>query len=75
LVHAAFCLRHIRDRVCVPRDMSGPAARQLRAHLNSAADQLDGRLSAGAVTAKWRGMAIQTASRRDVDPAIFHGKH
>lgn len=33
-------LAYLRDRIGVPRDMSYPAARQLRAHLNWMADQL-----------------------------------
>ena len=33
-------LAYFRDRIGVPRDMSYPAARQLRAHLNWVADQL-----------------------------------
>ena len=33
-------LAYVRDRVGVPRDMSYPAARQLRAHFNWIADGL-----------------------------------
>lgn len=37
----ALSLRHIRDRVNVPRDMGFPAARQLRATLDTMANVLD----------------------------------
>jgi len=34
------CLEYLRERVSVPRDMTLPEARQLRAHLNWLADEL-----------------------------------
>jgi glutathione S-transferase len=74
-------LRYTRDRICVPRDMSFTAARQLRAHLNKASNQITAgpvvaaneqcRNSAGA-TAQWAGIPIMTRSRPDMDPAVFH---
>ena len=33
-------LAYFRDRIGVPRDMSYPAARQLRAHINWLSDQI-----------------------------------
>merc|ERR1712072_148048 len=59
---AAVHLRHTRDRICVPRDMSFPAARQLRAHLNWAADIIDPQQG-------WTGVPLTTRDRRDSDPA------
>jgi len=61
---AAASLRWTRDRISVPRDMSFPAARQLRAHLNWAADILDPRDS-------WTGVAFSAQSRKDMDPVNF----
>merc|ERR1711865_456658 len=48
---AASHLRYTRDRICVPRDMSFGAARQLRAHLNWAADIIDPQ-------PKWTGLPL-----------------
>jgi len=64
----ANCLRYTRDRICVPRDMSFPAARQLRAHLNWLADELHPRPNG-----RWCGIPIAMNKRADVDPAVFHG--
>lgn len=61
---AAQSLRYTRDRICVPRDMSFAAARQLRAHLNWAADIIDPRQG-------WTGEAILARDRRDTDPVAF----
>ncbi len=41
-------LAYLRDRVCVPRDLRLPAARQFRAHLNWAIDVLARSSQAGA---------------------------
>lgn len=65
---AGSCLRYTRDRICVPRDMSYPAARQLRAHINWVADLLDPRSDG-----QWRGIPLATRKRADMDPAVFHG--
>lgn len=61
---AAANLRHTRDRICVPRDMSFPAARQLRAHLNWAADVIDPQPG-------WSGVSLPIRDRRDTDPVMF----
>eukprot|EP00929_Paragymnodinium_shiwhaense_P075194 TRINITY_DN38437_c0_g4_i1.p1 TRINITY_DN38437_c0_g4~~TRINITY_DN38437_c0_g4_i1.p1 ORF type:complete len:454 (+),score=94.94 TRINITY_DN38437_c0_g4_i1:67-1428(+) len=61
---AAYSLRWTRDRICVPRDMSYPAARQLRAHLNWAADIIDPRTG-------WQGVPLPFNHRRDSDPEVF----
>lgn len=60
----AMSLRFLRDRICVPRDMSFAAARQLRAHLNWAADIIDPQ-------EKWVGIPLSTHDRKDSDPAAF----
>ena len=61
---AAAALRYTRDRICVPRDMGLGAARQLRAHLNFVADEIDpGGLGPS--------VAITTRDRKDVDPTRF----
>jgi len=62
---AAAALRWTRDRICVPRDMSFAAARQLRAHLNWAAGVLDPREG-------WPGVPLSAHDRRDSDPARFY---
>jgi glutathione S-transferase len=64
---AARSLRWTRDRICVPRDMSFPAARQLRAHLNWLADAIDPETS-------WQGIPLPIHDRRDSDPATFYGE-
>lgn len=61
---AAAALRYTRDRICVPRDMSATAARQLRAHLNWVADAMD----PGHVGAS---VPIRQADRMDMDPSRF----
>jgi len=62
--NAARALRWTRDRICVPRDMSVTAARQLRAHLNWVADLLDPQHAGAAVP-------IKAGDRMDTDPCRF----
>lgn len=61
---AAAALRYTRDRISVPRDMSFAAARQLRAHLNWAAEIID-------PSKGWKGVPLPTGDRRDTDPRNF----
>lgn len=61
---AGMALRYTRDRTSVPRDMSFPAARQLRAHLNWAADIIDPQRG-------WTGIPLGTRDRKDTDPVVF----
>jgi glutathione S-transferase len=61
---SAAGLRYLRDRICVPRDMSLHGARRLRQALESTA-QLDP--AAGNPS----GPPIPTSHRRDQDPRRF----
>jgi glutathione S-transferase len=54
-------LRYLRDRICVPRDMSIYAAKRLRTALEETA----------ALAGKNQGTPIPTRHRRDQDPANF----
>eukprot|EP00746_Dinoflagellata_sp_MGD_P136062 gnl/MRDRNA2_/MRDRNA2_70050_c0_seq1.p1 gnl/MRDRNA2_/MRDRNA2_70050_c0~~gnl/MRDRNA2_/MRDRNA2_70050_c0_seq1.p1 ORF type:complete len:516 (-),score=98.49 gnl/MRDRNA2_/MRDRNA2_70050_c0_seq1:248-1645(-) len=65
-VQAAQALRWTRDRICVPRDMSVTAARQMRAHLNLVADTLDPQQEG-------KPVPIPEYDRRDTDPSRFSG--
>jgi glutathione S-transferase len=56
-------LRYLRDRICVPRDMSIYAARRLRTALEETA----------ALAGKNQGSPIPVKHRRDQDPANFIG--
>lgn len=54
-------LRYLRDRICVPRDMSPYAAKRLRQALEDTA----------ALVGDRQGVPIPTQHRRDQDPANF----
>jgi glutathione S-transferase len=56
-------LRYLRDRICVPRDMSIYAAKQLRTALEATA----------ALAGENQGTPIPAKHRRDQDPANFAG--
>jgi glutathione S-transferase len=58
---ADVALRYLRDRICVPRDMSIYAAKRLRAVLEETA----------ALAGSAQGTQIPTRHRRDQDPANF----
>jgi glutathione S-transferase len=57
-------LRYLRDRICVPRDMSIYAAKRLRASLEATA----------ALAGNEQGSPIPVKHRRDQDPANFARK-
>jgi glutathione S-transferase len=56
-----LALRYLRDRICVPRDMSIYAAKHLRTALEETA----------ALAGQGQGIPIPTSHRRDQDPANF----